>query len=332
MKRPPISVIVPAYCAERTLPALFDALDRQSLPRADFEVIVVDDGSPDKTAAIAERRGAKVIRQARAGPAAARNRGAREAAGELLVFTDADCAPAPDFLERLTAPFSNSAVAATKGAYLSNQKELVARFVQLEYEEKYDRMARAQARSGGIDFVDTYAAAFRRADFFEAGGFDEGFPDASVEDQELSFRLAARGKNMRFVPEARVWHLHAASLCAYARKKRKIGFWKVALLRRHPEKAVRDSHTPQSLKLQMALLLLPPIFLFATIPFFLRAFRRDLAVALAAPFLLYVRAAALGWGLVTGAMRGAKLPERLSPHPHRLLSGEKESLAREAAR
>jgi GT2 family glycosyltransferase len=329
------SVIVPAYRAERTLPALLAALERQTIGRGAFELIVVDDGSPDATAEVAGRAGAKVLRQRNRGPAAARNAGARAAETEILVFTDADCEPAPDFLERLTAPLlADPRLVATKGAYRSRQPEIVARFVQIEYEEKYARMAALQAVHGGIDFIDTYAAAFRRDAFLAAGGFDETFPDASVEDQELSFRLAAVGALMRFVPEARVFHLHAASVGAYARKKWKIGWWKVAVLRRHPGKAFRDSHTPQSLKLQMLLVPLPPLFLLATIPFVLRALRpdgragatgsredasggaagerrrgrRDAAVALAAPALLFVRAVALALGLVSGWAQGARLP------------------------
>ncbi|HVY61760.1 MAG TPA: glycosyltransferase [Planctomycetota bacterium] len=314
MAPPRVSVIIPAYRAERTLPATLAALDRQTVPRAHFEVIVVDDGSPDRTPELAEKAGARVLRQANAGPAAARNRGAREAAGEVLVFTDSDCEPEADFLERLLAPLADPAVAATKGAYFSRQREVVARFVQVEYEEKYDRMAALQAREGGIDFVDTYALAVRRADFEAAGGFDAAFPSASVEDQEFGFRLAAAGRRMRFVPEARVWHTHAASLAGYARKKWKIGYWKVAVLRRHPGKAVRDSHTPQSLKLQMLLAPLPPLFLLATLPFVARALRRDPLVALAAPFLLYVRAVALGLGLAWGLATGVRLPES-APEP-----------------
>src|SRR4051794_40851687 len=121
------SVIIPAYRATRTLPATLAALDRQTLPRARFEVIVVDDGSPDETGALAERAGARVLRQPNSGPAAARNRGAREAAGPILVFTDSDCEPEPDFLERLLGPFADPRVAATKGAYFSRQHEVVAR-------------------------------------------------------------------------------------------------------------------------------------------------------------------------------------------------------------
>src|SRR5437868_6703450 len=97
---PRCSVIVPTYRAERTIPALLAALARQTVPAADFETIVVDDGLPDETAALAERAGARVLRQQNRGPAAARNAGSRAAAADLLVFTDADCEPEEDFLAR----------------------------------------------------------------------------------------------------------------------------------------------------------------------------------------------------------------------------------------
>src|SRR3989304_2498563 len=93
------SVIVPAYNAVDELPRCLAALERQSIARARYEVIVVDDGSTDPPAVVAERAGAKVIRATHGGPAAARNSGAGAAQGDLLLFTDADCEPAPDWIE-----------------------------------------------------------------------------------------------------------------------------------------------------------------------------------------------------------------------------------------
>ena len=94
-----VSVIVPAHDAAATLPRTLAALAAQELSEP-HEVIVVDDGSSDDTAAIAERSDAPVtvVRQACLGPAAARNRGAEVARGEVLAFTDADCFPTPRWL------------------------------------------------------------------------------------------------------------------------------------------------------------------------------------------------------------------------------------------
>ncbi|MEA3339293.1 MAG: glycosyltransferase [Chloroflexota bacterium] len=328
-----ISIIVPVYNTEDTLDDCLVALETQTLPGEQYEIVVVDDGSTDGSADIARQHQVRLIQQPNAGPAAARNRGARAARGELLLFTDADCAPAPDWLERMMAPFRDPKVAGCKGVYRTRQTELVARFVQLEYEGKYARMAHQER----IDFVDTYSAAYRRDIFLTNGGFDERFPTASVEDQEFSFRLARQGYRLVCVPQAVVYHRHDVTIGEYWRRKFGIGYWKALLLRWHPERAVRDSHTPQTLKAQVgligllvALLFLAPFWspirwgalvlaalLWLTMmPFLLRLVGRDRAVAAAAPFLLTLRALALGAGLLAGFIR-FYLPHPFSAEAHR---------------
>jgi cellulose synthase/poly-beta-1,6-N-acetylglucosamine synthase-like glycosyltransferase len=305
---------------------------------------VVDDGSSDDTCAhVRARNDAYLLEQNHAGPAAARNLGARHARGAIVLFTDADCAPAEDWIERMDAGFRDGHLATqwgkgdldreivgVKGTYLSNQRELVARFIQLEYENKYERMARRMARDRAIDFVDTYSAGYRRDIFLANGGFETIFPVASVEDQELSFRLARRGHRMIFVPEAHVYHWgHARTVGAYWRKKFRIGYWKVLVHKRHPDKLWRDSHTPQVLKVQILLAALGLLcllgslfwrplawgagiaalfFLLTTLPFVHKAWARDPWVALVSPVLLLVRALALGTGFLVGLL--VHLPAR----------------------
>ncbi len=92
------SVIVPAYNAEGTLVRALDSIKSQTV-HAD-EIIVVDDGSADNSAAIAERWGAKVIRQSNAGPSVARNTGAKASSGEVLFFLDSDDRWRPTKIER----------------------------------------------------------------------------------------------------------------------------------------------------------------------------------------------------------------------------------------
>ncbi len=313
-----ISVIVPSYNAASTIKACLEGLLAQSLPRSNYEVIVVDDGSTDETKALVGDYAVRLIAQPHQGPAAARNRGVAEAQGEIMLFTDADCAPSENWIVEMVKPFDDDAVIGVKGAYLTAQEGIVPRFVQCEYEERYKRMATQQK----IDFIDTYAAGYRRKVFLEEGGFDVRYPGASVEDQEFSFRLAEKGYKMVFTPQAVVYHQHPQTLLAYLRRKFNVGYWKVMVLRRHPQKAVRDSHTPQSLKIQMGLVFLlvplvvlmvfgglfPWLFLWAVIlfllsilPFVVRAFQRDPSVGLLSPFLLFLRATALGLGLVRGA-------------------------------
>jgi glycosyltransferase involved in cell wall biosynthesis len=315
-----VTVIVPARNAERTLPDCLEALWRQTYRGGRVQLIAVDDGSDDGTAEAARRSGAEVIQIPPSGPAAARNRGAAAARGEVLLFTDADCAPDPDWIENMVRPFGDPAVTGTKGIYRTRQKEITARFVQAEYESRYRRMRRRRA----LDFVDTYSAGFRRALFLEAGGFDESFPGASVEDQEFSFRYSRLGGRLVLVSSAVVLHLHADNPWRYFRKKFRIGYWKTRVLARHPDKIISDAHTPPSVKLEMLAvlamiaagpflffgpgfwILLPALGLFAAsaLPFAAGLLRRDPRLAGAAPYFLLLRALGLGLGSAAGALAG----------------------------
>jgi len=314
------SVIVPAYNAGRTLGACLGALTAQTVPRAQYEVIVVDDGSTDDTAAVAARFPVRVLRQANRGPAAARNQGARAAQGDLLLFTDADCVPAPDWLAELAAPLADPAVAAAKGAYRTRQRRWMARFAQIEFEERYALLQ----RSASIDMIDTYSAIYRRRVFLEQGGFDEAFPAPNGEDMDLSCRLEAAGCRLAFAPRALVEHTHVDRLGMYLRLKFSRAYWRMRVYRRYPGKMARDSYTPVLLKLQtllfaglfpvtVALLFtrhaLPALAAFAglmlalALPLARRAWARDRAVALGVPAVVLLRAGALAIGSLLGMLR-----------------------------
>ena len=291
-------------------------LRAQSFDRDRYEVIVVDDGSDDNTAAVAGNFWARVISIPPSGPAAARNRGVEETRGEVLLFTDADCAPDPGWIRSLVGALNDGDAAAAKGTYRTEQESWTARFVQAEYESRYRFMKGSKL----IDFVDTYSAAYRRQPFLEAGGFDESFPSPSVEDQELSFRLASVDAKMVFCPGAVVVHRHAADPASYFRKKMKIGYWKMKVLGRHPRKAVKDSHTPSSLKMEVLLMAAAvssvPVALFTTlhwlpflvlgsffvvtIPFLRTLLEKNVPLAMIAPFFLVLRSTALGLGMMGG--------------------------------
>jgi len=320
-----VSIIIPTFNGASRIGNCLDALLKQASGR-DAEILVVNDGSTDSTADVVERySGVRLITQANAGPAAARNRGALEAGGTIILFTDDDCLPMPDWLDAMLEPFRDPEVVGIRGVYRTRQRALVARFVQIEYEDRY----RIMARLPRIDFIDTYSAGFRRDRFLEMTGYDTSFPVACAEDIDLSYRMSARGWKMVFAPAAIVYHTHPDTLSRYLKKKYKFAFWRVLAVRKNPGKALKDSHTPQLMKLQLlfapALLLAlaldlsarPAVpasalvlaaFLMSTLPFALRATRKDPLVGLLSPALLAARACAQVMGVTAGLIYARSKP------------------------
>ncbi len=313
-----VSVIIPAYNAEKTIRKCLEPLMSQDYAE-EYEVIVVDDGSTDSTPhMVSEFNKVRLIKQENAGPAAARNKGAAEAEGEILLFTDADCVPEHNWISEMLKPFNeNKEVFGVKGRYKTNQKEIVARFVQLEYEDKYSYMLKDKY----IDFIDTYSGGFKKAVFLEMKGYDTEFPVACAEDVELSYRLSNRGYKMVFNPDAIVYHTHPNRLLDYLKKKYKFAFWRMLTLKKNPNKAIRDSHTPQLMKLQLLFpptifvsiifiainknflyisLLLFTLFLITTIPLTVKTLKSDLKIGLLTPVLLLFRAMAHFGGVARG--------------------------------
>jgi GT2 family glycosyltransferase len=322
-----VSVIIPTFNGAFRIGHCLDSLTSQAEGR-DVEILVVDDGSTDNIAEVVGRYPAvHLITQKNAGPAAARNRGAREARGEVILFTDDDCVPMPDWLEAMLQPFNQPDVVGVKGIYRTHQKSLTARFVQIEYEDKYRLMRNLPS----IDFIDTYSAGFVRDRFLEMTGYDTSFPVACAEDVELSYRMSARGWKMKFTPAAIVFHTHPDKLSSYLKKKYKFAFWRVLAVRKNPSKGIKDSHTPQTMKLQLlfapALLLAvvfdlsarPAIpvsalvlagFLLSTVPFALRAIAKDPLVGILSPALLAARACAQVSGVTAGLIYARQRPAK----------------------
>jgi lipopolysaccharide/colanic/teichoic acid biosynthesis glycosyltransferase/glycosyltransferase involved in cell wall biosynthesis len=328
-----ISVIVPAKDAENTIRECLQALMLQEgmqLGR-DYEVIVVDDGSQDQTAQMADGFPVQVIRQSHRGPAAARNVAAQLARGTILAFTDADCAPSPAWLKNLTQPFTDPPIVGVKGAYLTHQTALVPRFVQLEYEYKDGRMRDFSS----IDFIDTFSAAYRKDIFLQNAGFDESFRNPAVEDIEFSFRLARKGYRMVFVPQATVFHFHDRNLSDYLHRKYWIGYWGAHMLHWTSEKIFTDTHTAPTQRIEIILLaililtmlcmafwpayaflvFLVTLFVFLTVttPFQFFLAKRDPQVLWIASGMVVARAAALGAGLLKGFLLPPKTGTKKYP-------------------
>lgn len=307
------SIIIPAYNAATTLDLCLQALNNQTVEATKFEVIVVDDGSWDQTKQIALKYPVKYYYQKNKGPASARNFGAKKASGTWILFTDADCEPAKNWLKEMVTPLENGA-SGVQGAYLTRQKGLVPRLAQLEFQDRYNTCSRYQE----IDLVATYAAGFAREVFLAQKGFDENFPKANNEDTELSYRLCAAGYKLVFAPKAIVYHQHPETLLKYLQNKFCRGYWRMKVYRQFPEKALKDRYTTGALKFQVTGLffgvllglfaLVWPVLIWGTVlitisailvtlPSVLRLFKSDPKPSLLIPFFYILRSLALGLGV-----------------------------------
>ena len=204
-----LSVIVPAYNAQETLPFLIDSLSDQSFD--DFEVIVVDDCSSDNTSLLVETSSFNLVKlRKNHGPAFCRNIGVLHSSGDMLVFTDSDCFADRLWLEKINNQFQQN-----------NIDALMGRLVLMPSSYLGDSISALGFPAGGsLGFesvwkVDDHGytnslsscnCAVRREVFEAIGGFDETFPYAGGEDSFFAYSLVRAGYKIRYCPDVVAWH------------------------------------------------------------------------------------------------------------------------------
>ena len=220
-----VSVIIPARNEGRTIARLIGVTLSQAPAGWSVEVVVVDDGSTDDTVAVARAAGARVIELGeRAGggnPAVARNRGARAAAGDPLVFLDADCLPAPGWLARLLAAHEAGATIAGGSLDLPSGLEAMARC------DYYCGWYHVHSRRAGGDVPNHPPGnlSVRRAAFLATGGFTEQQPIAYAHE-ELAWQASVRraGGRIVFEPRAIVHHFNRPGFRNLLRRNYRWGY------------------------------------------------------------------------------------------------------------
>jgi cellulose synthase/poly-beta-1,6-N-acetylglucosamine synthase-like glycosyltransferase len=315
------SIIVPVYNNRNTILTCLKSIQKNGLKKDNYEIIVVDDGSEDDPGELVKSFNVNFLKQKHKGPAAARNLGAWNSKGEIIVFIDADCIAEKNWLKEMLEPFADPSVKGVQGAYKTIQKEIVARFAQCEIEERY----RIMKKNHFIDFIGTYSAAYRNEIFIKMGGFDESFPIASGEDADFSYRLSRNNYKLVFNPDAIVYHNHPDKFPTYLKQKFWRAYWRNLIYSKNFKKAIKDTYTPQILKLQMSLfillfillILLPfnnfptfpiilsvlSLFFLTTIPFIVKTIFKDPFIGCFSPFFIFFRSAILTFGIILGFIR-----------------------------
>ena len=228
---PKVSVVICAYNAEATMAACLDSLRALRYPAT--EVVVVDDGSTDRTGAIADRyEGFHVIHQENKGLSAARNVGMAASTGDIVAYTDSDCVVDPDWLHYLVATFLSSGLRAVGGPNLPPP------------EDSFVASCVAASPGGPLEvLLDDEEAehipgcnmAFRREALEEIGGFDPVYR-AAGDDVDVCWRLQNLGYRIGWSPAAMVWHFRRNTVKAYIGQQRGYGKAEALLYFRHPHR------------------------------------------------------------------------------------------------
>ncbi len=243
-----ISVVIPTFNRSATLVRTLSGLANQSLNHDAYEVLVVDDGSTDQTArsvaGLQERFPVPLhyLYQPNRKQGAARNLGARSAAGMRLVFLGDDIVPTRDFLlehERAHGQGSADPNRAVIGYTTWPPSFRRTRFLDYIGEQgwQFGFSLIEDPSDVPFNFLYTSNLSLSREFFFEAGGFDEGFRQYGWEDIELSLRLKKLGMRLVYAREAKAYHFHPVSMSDFAERQRQVGRSAWKLYERHPEMA-----------------------------------------------------------------------------------------------
>ena len=203
LNSPLISVIIPHLNQPDFLQECLASLDAQTLPRSDFEIIVVDNGSAQLPFAVIDRhQPAKLLQESRPGPGMARNRGAEEAAAPILAFIDADCRAHPDWLKNAVATIKAAEEHIILGGDVQIWKSRDGKVSPTEaYESIFAYRFKLYIEEHG--FSGTGNLVVRRTDFEKVGPF-AGIQVA--EDIDWGRRALQAGCKFRYAPEMIVYH------------------------------------------------------------------------------------------------------------------------------
>jgi len=207
---PKLSVIIAAYNAQQTLPLCLERVLQSHLTDGlSYEIIVVDDGSRDKTAETARQFPVELILLGRnRGSAYARNQGASKATGDIFVFVDSDIVIEKDTLQKLGDRLMNDQIDAVTAIYATTPS---AANLPTEYKNLYCHYVNKNSH-GIVSQFSTCCGAVKKIAFQKINGFDEQYSCANLEDVDLGYRLTSAGYRCFLDKTIKVRHLKTFTL------------------------------------------------------------------------------------------------------------------------
>jgi glycosyltransferase involved in cell wall biosynthesis len=293
--RPSFSLVIPTFNEERHLDAALRSVLGQTYPR--FDVVVVDDGSTDRTREIIERftltgRVTLVAHEVNRGSGAARNSGVDNATSEVVVFVDADVTLPHDFLERVAADYRAGADAVAVESRVADQRFVVCRFQQAVHQVNYPDLR-------GVVFSQAFSC---KTSIARSLRFDEQLPGCAADDSAFGERLLAADYVVARKPDLVVEHMLPRTVTDLWHQQFKRGCSVVHSdlhVRRRSLRAMALRRTLASLKALLELALVVPTLVQTAR--LVRCSGRGRADAVAFWLLHYVHVIAYRWGQLTEA-------------------------------
>ncbi|MBI5393170.1 glycosyltransferase [Candidatus Woesearchaeota archaeon] len=239
--QPFISIIIPAYNAEKYIALVLEAISNQDYPKEKLEVIVVDDNSTDKTVEIAKSYEKRfhnfklLIKEGIKGAAKSTNMGIKEAKGEIVCSIDSDAIlQNKNWLQEIVSHFEDKTVAAVAGYIATgNTYNIWARLMGAELEDRYDSIL-----TENVDHVSTCNTAYRKSFIEKVNLFDENLYYGY--DVDLSYKLKNAGFTIKLVKTVGCNHYWKETLLGYLKQQFNVAYGRLYLINRYPQKASGD--------------------------------------------------------------------------------------------
>ncbi|MCK4736316.1 MAG: glycosyltransferase [Methanophagales archaeon] len=295
-----VSIIVPVYNSAHTIEECIKSLLNLEYPKDKYEIIIVDNNSTDTTVEIVKKYPVKVLHEGKQSSYAARNLGIKNAKGEIVAFTDADCIVDEEWLKQLVKNFRDETTAGVGGEILAyHPKSIVERYSDKSGILSQKGCFEMEFVGLKLPFIATANAAYKKEILNEIGFFDDSF--TSGGDVDLAWRITLKGYRIVYEPKAIVYHLHRRTLYGLFKQFFRYGEGHPKLFKKH--KAIfRKKYVIDILGL-----LLIPYNLLLHLPFrFLTAYQcssKERCIYIATPVFNALQKFAFKLGEIRGSIR-----------------------------
>jgi glycosyltransferase involved in cell wall biosynthesis len=208
-KKIEISVVIPVYNDEKRIIRVLKSLKKQTYKK-NFEIIVIDDCSADKTKEIAGKYAKVITNKKNMGPAFSRNKGVKLSKGKIIAFTDSDCMVAENWLEEIEKVMQNKEISALMGQVKIPKSSFIGDSISaigypaggsLGYDKMYE-----VSKEGLTNHISTCNCAVRKSVFEKEGFFDETYPTPGREDTEFALRIWKNKHKILYAKDVKIIH------------------------------------------------------------------------------------------------------------------------------